>query len=188
MGFSANQLRPGMVIEYEGALWQCLEAQHRTPGNKRAFMQAKMRNVEDGLQKEFRFSSTDVLERAILRERQMQFLYKEGDFYNFMDTENYEQIQLGEDAIGTSANFLMPDAVVTVTLYEEKPLGVKLPSSMIFTVTEAEPGMKTATASASKKNAKIETGMTVKVPQFIEIGEKIIINTETGEYLERAKK
>lgn len=187
MGISANQLRPGTVIEYEGTIWQCLEAQHRTPGNKRAFMQAKMRNIKDGTQKEFKFSSTEGLERVSLFERPAQFLYSDDQYFHFMDKENFEQIQLNREILGIAASFLLPDAEIKIAYCEERPLGIVLPMTMTFTVTEAEPGMKSATASASYKNATIETGMVVKVPQFVQAGDRIIIKTETGEYHERAK-
>lgn len=187
MSISANQLRPGNIIQHDGKLWLCLESVHKTPGNLRAFIQAKMRGVKDGVQKEFRFSSTEMLDRVSLRERAMQFLYVDGDFYNFMDNENYEQVHLSKDLVGEAANYLLPDAQVKVTFFEESPIGIALPPAMDFTVIEAEPGMKTATASASYKNAKIETGVAVKVPQFVEAGDRITINPATGEYLERAK-
>lgn len=188
MGFSANQLRVGMIIEYEGVLWQCLSAEHRTPGNKRAFMQAKMRNVLEGHQKEFRFSATETLERATLKEKSMQFLYADGDLFHFMDTTNYEQIQIGRDQMGNTTSYLLPETQVEISFYDERPIGVRLPQSMTFKVIEAEPNMKSATATSSFKNAKIETGLPVKVPQFVEEGDSIIISTETGDYLERATK
>lgn len=187
MTISANQLRPGTVVEYEGKLWQCLQSIHKTPGNLRAFVQAKMRSVRDGTQKEFRFASTEMLQRVDLRQRPMQFLYSEGDLYFFMDQENYEQTQLGKDMLGDAVGYLLPEAIVQVTFYEETPIGVELPKTIDFLVIEAEPNMKSATATSSYKNAKIETGVNVQVPQFIEVGNKITINTETGEYMSRAK-
>ncbi|MBI4411560.1 MAG: elongation factor P [Deltaproteobacteria bacterium] len=187
MSISANQLRPGNIIEYDGKLWLCLESVHKTPGNLRAFIQAKLRSVKDGVQKEFRFSSTEMLEKVSLRERPMQFLYVDGDFYNFMDSENYEQVHLSKSLVGEAANYLLPDAQVKVTFFEESPIGIALPTTLDFTVIEADPGMKTATASASYKNAKIETGVTIKVPQFVTAGDRITISPATGEYVERAK-
>jgi len=186
MGVSANQLKPGMVIDHDGKLWQCLQSIHKTPGNLRAFVQAKMRNVRDGTQKEFRFSSTENLNRVDLREREMQFLFADTEFYNFMDTESFDQIQLSTATLGDSVNYLLPDSKIKVTFFDESPIGVALPNVMEFEIVEAEPGLKTATASASFKNAKIATGMSVKVPQFIDAGERIRIDTSTGEYLERA--
>ncbi len=185
---TSNQLKPGTVIEFEGHLWQCLSSVHKTPGNLRAFVQAKMRRVQDGIQKEFRFSSTETLNRVSLRERPMQYLYADGDFFNFMDTENYEQVQLSRELLGDSINYLLPDAQVKVTFHEEKALGLALPMTMVFNIIEAEPGMKSATASASFKNAKIDTGLGVKVPQFIDVGDRIVVDTTSGEYVERYNK
>lgn len=187
MSIPANHLRQGMVIEYENGLWFCLEAQHRTPGNKRAFMQAKLRNIRDGTQKEFKLASDETLERVSLRERPMQFLYSDDDFYHFMDSENYEQVQLTREALGVKANFLLPESKVKITFHEDTAIGLSLPQTMTFKVIDADPGMKTATASSSYKNAKIETGVTVKVPQFVEAGDRIVVDTESGEYAERAK-
>lgn len=187
MTISANQLRPGIVIQQEGILWQCLESVHKTPGNLRAFVQAKMRNVQTGVQKEFRYSSTEMLDRVLLRERASQYLYIEGGHYYFMDSENFEQFPLSTEVLGDAVGFLLPDAQVNITFFEDKPIGLRLPQTLVFTVIEAEPGMKAATASASYKNAKIETGKTVRVPQFVDAGDKIVVNTETGDYVERAK-
>lgn len=186
MGIPANQLKPGMMIDHDGKLWQCLQSIHKTPGNLRAFIQAKMRNIKDGTQKEFRFSSTDNLERVTLRERPMQYLYSDADFYHFMDTENYEQIQLTRTTLGNTVNYLLPDSQIKVTFYEETPVGISLPTTMDFKIIEAEPGLKSATASASFKNAKIETGLTIRVPQFVDVDDRIRVDTQTGEYVERA--
>lgn len=187
MSISANQLRPGNVINHDGFLWQCIESIHKTPGNLRAFVQAKMRNIINGSQKEFRFSSTEMLDKVDLRERPAQYLYNEGEQYHFMDNENYEQFFLTKELLGDAVGYLLPETVVQITFYEEKPLGVKMPRTMSFNVIDAEPNMKSSTATSSYKNATIETGVVVKVPQFIESGERITIDTETGSYLERAK-
>ncbi len=188
MGIPANQLKPGMVIDHEGKLWQCLQSIHKTPGNLRAFIQAKMRNVKDGTQKEFRFSSTETLERINLMEREMQYLYADDDFVHFMDTSNYEQVQINKSMLGDSINYLLPDSLIKVTFHETSPIGVSLPPTLQFKVTEADPGMKNATASASYKNATIETGLVIQVPQFIDAGDIIRIDTTTGEYRERVSK
>ena len=187
MAFSANDLRPGMVIDKENNLWLCLESVHKTPGNLRAFVQAKMRNVTTGMQKEFRFSSTETVDRVDLRTRPMQYLYSDDTGYNFMDTENYEQLSISKELLGDAINYLLPELIVDVTFHETKALGVKLPTNLSFTVIESQPNMKSATATSSYKNAKIETGLNVKVPQFIEVGNRITVNTQTGDYLERAK-
>lgn len=187
MGFSANELRPGNVIDHEGQLWLCLESVHKTPGNLRAFVQAKMRNIKQGNQKDFRFSSTEDLVRVDLRERAAQFLYEQDSIYNFMDTETYDQFTLSKDLLGESVWYLLPEMTVQITFFDETPLSVKLPRTMAFDVIEAEPNMKSSTATSSYKTAKIQTGKAVKVPQFVETGDRIIVDTESGDYLERAK-
>lgn len=187
MSIQANQLRPGMVVNHDGFLWQCLESVHKTPGNLRAFIQAKMRNLKNGSQKDFRFSSTVTLEKVDLRERKAQFLFSEGTEYTFMDSETYDQFILTKEMLGDSLGWLLPEAQVAVTFHDETALGVKFPRTLSFTVIEAEPNMKGSTATTSFKNAKIETGVNVKVPQFVEAGDRITIDTESGNYLERAK-
>lgn len=187
MAFTGNSLRPGMVIQYNNEIWSCMEATHKTPGNKRAFVQAKLRNITGGHQTVVKLSATEPLERVDLIEKPMQYLYKDGDNYCFMDNESYEQIQLSEEFLGDRINYLLENTVVGVTFFESTPVGIKLPTSMDFKVIEAEPNLSGATAKATYKNAVIETGLQVKVPQFIEVDEVISINTETGEYQSRAK-
>lgn len=184
---SANQIRPGMIIEFEGNVYYVMEAIHRTPGNLRAFMQVKMRNIRTGNQLEQRFGTSDRVEKAQLDNHKMQFLYQEGEDYHFMNTANYEQIHLNKNDLGDAANFLLPDTVIDVSFYENKPIGVQLPKTMDFKVVEAEPSVKKQTASASYKSAKIETGLTIKVPAFVNEGDTVRIDPETHEYLERVK-
>ena len=184
---AANQLRPGMIIQYEGQVFQVMEAIHRTPGNLRAFMQVKMRNIKNGNQTEQRFSTSDKVEKIALDNHKMQFLYQDEDAYHFMNTENYEQVQLSSTDLGDAINFLLPETVIDVQFYEGKPIGVQLPKTMEFKIIEAEPAVKKQTASSSYKPAKIETGLSVKVPPFISEGEVIRIDTETHEYVERVK-
>jgi len=182
---SGNQIRPGMVIEYEGKLYQVMEAVHRTPGNKRAFMQTKLRNLMSGEQAEVRFSTSERVEKVSLSERKMQFLYQEGEDYHFMDTENYEQIQMNAEQIGDATNFLLPDTVIGISKYEERVLGINLPKNIDLVVTETQPDLKGATASAQYKPAKLETGLQVKVPPFINEGDKVRIDTATHDYITR---
>ena len=184
----ASDLRPGMTVIIDGDLYRLAEAIHKTPGNLRAFIQAKMVRIKDGIQKESRFASGDEIEKAALESHEMQFLYKDQAEYHFMNVENYEQIALSETNLGNGAHYLLPNITVQITFCDGKPIGVALPTSMEFEVIEAEPGMRTATASASYKNAKIETGHTIKVPQFVEVGDRIKINPNTDEYVERVKK
>lgn len=183
----AGDLRPGNIVIMDGALWRCMESVHRTPGNLRAFFQAKFMRLKDGIQKEYRFSATDDIEKATLITHEMQFLYKEQDQYHFMNTENYEQITMTLAQLGNAGHYLLPNAVIKITFHDELAVGVDLPSSMEFKVVEAEPGMRTATASASYKNAVIETGHTIKVPQFVNVGDLIRVNPVTDTYLERSK-
>ena len=183
----ANDMRPGNIIVMEGELYRCAESVHKTPGNLRAFIQARLVRIKDGIQKELRFASTDDLEKADLQERSMQYLYNDPSGYYFMDTENYEQISMTAVQLGSNAHYLLPESVIDVTLHNGHPIGVVLPQSMEFKVIEAEPGMRAATASASYKTAKIETGHAIKVPQFVCVGDVIRVNTATDEYLDRAK-
>lgn len=184
----ASDLRPGMVVIIKGDLYRVAEAIHKTPGNLRAFIQSKMVRMKDGIQKEERFASNDEIEKATLESHEMQFLYAEQGQYHFMNNENYEQIALTEDSLGHGVHYLLPNSVVQINFCQDKPIGMDLPPSMEFEVVEAEPSLRTATATSSYKNAKIETGQIVKVPQFVEVGDRIKVNPSTDEYLERAKK
>lgn len=182
---TGNQIRVGMVIEHNSKPHYVMEAVHRTPGNKRAFMQTKLRNLLTGDQAEARFSSTDRVERLSLVERKMQFLYQDGDDFCFMDTGNYEQTQLNANLVGDAVNLLMPEMVLGITFYEDKPIGIKLPKTLDLTVVETEPELKGATAVASYKPAKLETGLQIKVPPFIREGDKVRVDTSTHDYVTR---
>ena len=184
---SATQLRPGNVIKHDGDLFSVFSVVHRTPGNLRAFVQAKLRNLRTGSMIEHRFRSEDRVEQAILDEMEMQFLYRDGDAFHFMNTETYDQIQLQADVLGDSASYLLPEGMIKVEFYEGKPVGIELPATVDLTVVETEPGLKSATASNVTKPAKLETGLIVQVPPFINEGEKIRVDTTEGKYLERAK-
>ncbi|MDO8494623.1 MAG: elongation factor P [Deltaproteobacteria bacterium] len=184
----ASSLRPGMVIIVDNEFYRVTEAVHKTPGNLRAFMQTKMMRLKDGIQKEHRYAATEEVEKAAMEAMEMQFLYEENGHYHFMNTENYEQMSLTADQLGGDAHYLVANTMVKMTFCEGQPIGIDLPPSMEFVVTEAEPGLKTATASASYKIAKIETGHAIKVPQFVEVGDKIKVNPHEDKYLERVKK
>jgi len=184
---SATQLRPGNVIKHDGDLFSVFSVVHRTPGNLRAFVQAKLRNLRTGSMIEHRFRSQDTVEQAILDEMEMQFLYRDGDSFHFMNTENYDQIQLQADVLGDSASYLLPEGMIKVEFYEGKPVGIELPATVDLLVVETEPGLKSATASNVTKPAKLETGLIVQVPPFINEGEKIRVDTTEGKYIERAK-
>jgi elongation factor P len=183
---SATQLRPGMVIKYNNDLYSVFSVTHRTPGNLRGFVQAKMRNLKSGTMTENRFSSEDRVEKAIMEEHEMEYLYDDGEYYYFMHTETYEQMHLMKDLLGDATQYLIANLKVTVEFYEGKPISVELPATVDLTVVETEPGLKGATVSNVTKPAKLETGLIVQVPPFITEGEKIRVNTAEGTYQERA--
>jgi len=183
---SATQLRPGMVIKFNNDLYSIFTMTHRTPGNLRGFVQVKMRSLRTGSMTEHRFSSEDRVERAALEEHEMEYLYDDGEFFYFMNTENYEQMHLTKDLLGDATDYLIPQLRVTVEFYESKPISVELPPSVDMTVIETEPGLKGATVSNVTKPAKLETGLVVQVPPFINQGEKIRVSTSEAAYLERA--
>jgi elongation factor P len=183
---SATQLRPGMVIKWNKDLFSIFKMEHRTPGNLRGFVQVKMRNFKSGTMVEHRFSSEDKVERASLEEHDMEYLYDDGEFYYFMNTETFEQMHLTKELLGDATFFLIPSLKLAVEFYEGKPIGVELPPSVIMTVTRTEPGIKGATVSNVTKPATLETGLVVQVPPFINEGEKIKVSTAEQSYLERA--
>src|SRR5437867_116893 len=183
---SATQMRPGMVIKYNNELYSVFSVAHRTPGNLRGFVRAKVRSLRSGSMTENRFSSEDKVEKAMLDEQEMEYLYDDGEYYYFMNTENYEQMHLMKDILGDGISYLVPQLRVKVEFYEGKPISVELPPTVDLTVVETEPGMKGASVSNVTKPAKTETGLVVQVPPFIAEGEKIRVNTAEGTYQERA--
>ncbi|PYV21986.1 MAG: elongation factor P [Acidobacteria bacterium] len=184
----ANDLRPGMVIRHNGELFAIHKAEHRTPGNLRAFVQARMRNLRSGAIADHRFRSTDEVERAIIDETEMQYLYADGDTVVFMNTENYEQLHLHKEVIGERAQYLIPDVMLKVEFYEGRPIDLQLPATVDLKVIETEPGIKSASATNVMKPAKLETGLVVGVPAFIGEGETIRVDTSEGTYIERVNK
>ena len=183
---SATQMRPGMVIKFNNELYSIFSVNHRTPGNLRGFVQVRMRSLRSGSMTEHRFSSEDRVEKALLEEHEMQYLYDDGEYYYFMNTENFEQMHLMKDLLGDATQYLIPQLMVKVEFYEGKAMSVELPATVDLTVLETEPGMKGATVSNVTKPAKLETGLVVQVPSFITEGEKIRVNTAEGTYQERA--
>jgi elongation factor P len=183
---AATQLRPGMVVKFNKELHTVFSMVHRTPGNLRGFVQAKMRNIRSGSMIEHRFSSEDKVERIALEEHEMEFLYDDGEYYHFMNTETFEQIQLTVANLGDNTQYLIPQLKVNVEFYEGSPISVELPPSVEMTVQETEPGLKGSTVSNVTKPAKMDTGLVVQVPPFINEGEKIRVSTTDGSYLERA--
>jgi len=187
MGIQATQIRKGMVILHNGQPHKVLDFHHHTPGNLRAMVQTKLRNLRSGSSTEHRFRSTDNIERAVLEDHEMTYLYQEGNMYNFMNTETYEQVALSGDDLGDAVNYLLPETVIQVQFYEGSPIGIDIPGVVELTVVETEPEVKGATVSNVGKTAKLETGITIQVPAFIKQGEKIRVDTTEGRYIERAK-
>lgn len=183
---SATKLRPGMVIKFNNELYTIFTMTHRTPGNLRGFVQVRMRSLRNGSMNDHRFSTDDKVEKAVMDEHDMEYLYDDGEFYYFMNTENYEQMHLTKELLGDAIHYLIPQLKVTIVFYEGKPIGVELPATVDLTVLETEPGLKGATVSNVTKPAKMETGLVVQVPAFIGEGEKIRVNTSEGTYQERA--
>jgi elongation factor P len=179
-------MKKGMLIKIGDDLFRVLELQHVTPGNLRGFVRVRFRNIRNGSLSDQKLRSEDSVERAILDERQMQYLYKDGDSYHFMDTESYEQLHIDAEALGDSVNYLIPDATIAVEFYGSEPVGIELPATVDLKVVETAPGIKGATASNQIKPATTETGLVVNVPPFINPGDVIRISTDTGEYLSRA--
>jgi elongation factor P len=184
---NANDLRPGMILKHNGELFSVYKAEHRTPGNLRAFVQVRMRNLRSNALIDHRFRSTDTIEKVNFDEVDMQYLYSDGDSFCFMNTANYEQIQLHKDVIGDRANYMMPDVILKVEFYEGNPVDIQLPATVDLKVVETEPGIKGASATNVTKPAKLETGLIVQVPPFISEGELIRVDTAEGTYLERGK-
>jgi elongation factor P len=186
MAIPATQMRPGMIIKHNNDLHLVFTVEHRTPGNLRAFIQAKLRNIRTNAMFEHRFRSSDPIEKITVDEIPMEFLYQDGDTYCFMNTENYEQTHLSKDTLGDSVDYLTPNLQIKVEFYDGKAVGIELPQTVELTVVETEPGLKSATASSVTKPAKTETGLVVQVPPFINEGEKIRVDTAEGAYLSRA--
>jgi elongation factor P len=182
----ANRVRKGMLLKIGNDLFRIIDLQHLTPGNLRAFVQVTMRNVRTSTLSQQKFRAEDDLERATLDEREMQYLYNDGDVFYFMDTSTFEQIHISAEALGESRNYLVGDSVIHVEFYESEPVGIELPQTVDLVVTETVPGIKGATASAQVKPATLETGLVVQVPPFINEGDRVRVNTETGEYQGRA--
>ena len=183
----ATQLKVGTVIKYNNDLCRVTQVTHITPGNWRGMVQTKMRNLRTGVQTENRFRSEDKVEKVTLEQHEMEYLYQDGDFFHFMNTENYEQVELSGDDLGDAVGYLIPNLKVSVEFYEGKPMGVELPKTVDLKVTDVPPGLKTATVTNVLKPATTETGLVVPVPNFIETGSMIRVDTETGAYLSRAK-
>jgi elongation factor P len=185
MSIPATQMRPGMIIKYKDDLHLVFSVEHRTPGNLRAFIQAKLRNVRTGAMFTERFRSPDPVDRVYVDEIKMEYLYNDGDDYYFMD-DKFEQTMLNRETLGDAVEYLTPNLGISVSFHDGKAVGIELPSVVEMTIVETEPGIKSATASSVTKPAKTETGLVVQVPPFINEGEKIRVDTSEGAYMSRA--
>lgn len=186
MNVQATQLRPGMVVRHNGDICTVHKTEHRTPGNKRGFVQAKLRNHRSGAMVEEKFASEDILSKVTLESQEMQYLYADGDTFHLMNTETYEQIELSREQLGDQVNYMIVDTVLNVQLLDGVPFNLDLPASVDLKVIETEPAIKSATVTNVTKPAKTETDLVVQVPQFIKEGESIRVNTADGTYLGRA--
>jgi elongation factor P len=186
MAIPATQMRPGMIIKHNDQLHLVFKVEHRTPGNLRAFIQAKLRNLKSGAMFEHRFRSADAIERVVVDEVPMEFLYADGDDYYFMNPENYEQTVLKATTLGDAVEYLTANLEIKVSYFDGQAVGIDLPQTVTLKVIETEPGLKSATASSVTKPAKTETGLVVQVPPFINEGETIRVDTSEGAYLSRA--
>ena len=179
-------MKKGMLIKIGQDLFRVLELQHVTPGNLRGFVRVKFRNIRTGALADQKLRSEDSVDRATLDEREMQYLYRDGESFHFMDTGTYEQLHIDAEALGDNVNYLVPDALIKVEFYGSDPVGIELPPTVDLVVDDTAPGIKGATASNQIKPARLETGLVVNVPPFVNTGDKVRVNTETGEYLSRA--
>ena len=187
MRIKATQLKKGMIIEFNNELYQLADVMHITPGNWRAMIQTKMKSLKTGNNAEKRFRSDEIIEKASLENKEMEYLYKDGDFYYFMDTQTYEQFPLDKEMMGDAYLYLLPNAKAVVNLYQGKPISLELPASVELKIVETEPALKTATVSPSFKPAVLETGLKIQVPPFVSPGDIVRVDTAEGKYLERKK-
>ncbi len=187
MKITANTIRPGSVLEHQGSIWAVVKTQHVKPGKGGAFAQVELKNLIDGRKLNERFRSSDTVELVTLEQRDHQFLYEQGEALVFMNTASYEQIELQKDWVGEDqARFLRDGMQVTIRFHEERPIAISLPETVVLEVVEAEPTVKNQTASSSYKPAKASNGMRLMIPPFMGVGERVVVSTDTGEYLRRA--
>ncbi|RIL12125.1 MAG: elongation factor P [Proteobacteria bacterium] len=183
----ANTIRKGAVIMYNGAPHRVIDFHHHTPGNLRAMVQTKLRNILTGNQTETRFSATEDVPEADVHTSKATYLYSDNTGYHFMNSESYEEVTLNAEQLGDGIYYLQDQMLVDITTFEGNPVGINLPQTVVLTIVETEPELRGATASNSPKPAKTDTGLTLNVPPFLKQGEKIVVNTETGQYLSRAE-
>jgi elongation factor P len=187
MAIPATQIRRGMVIVFEGDPVRVVEFRHHTPGNLRAMVQAKLKNLRTGSSFEHRFRAADSIEPASMETHELEYMYDASGTYHFMNTENYDQLEMDDETLGDYAQWMQPGMKIQAEYYNGRPVGIRLPNSLTLEVVDTAPVMKTATKTASTKPAKLENGVTIQVPEFIGSGDKVRVNPSTGEYQERAK-
>ncbi|MDY0883425.1 elongation factor P [Dongia soli] len=187
MKINGNSIRPGNIIEHQGRLWRAVKTQHTQPGKGGAYLQVELKDIRDGTKLNERFRSSETVERVRLDEKEYQFLFADGEDYTFMDSETFEQLTLNADLIGEPAAFLQEGMTVSVESYEDSPISVSLPESVVMQIVEADPVVKGQTAASSYKPAKLENGVRVMVPPHVESGTRIVVNTADATYVERAK-
>lgn len=186
MKISAFDIRPGNLLQHNGKLWRVAKIQHVKPGKGGAFMQVEMKDISSGSKLHERFRSEDKVEKAHVEAREMQYLYQDGESLIFMDNASYEQVAIPVEDLEDQMGYMLPNTVAVVTFHGDTPIGLDLPASVVLEVVETEAAIKGQTASGSGKPAKLETGITVTVPAFVNAGDKVKVNTDTGEYMERA--
>jgi elongation factor P len=183
----STEIRAGNLIEWEKRVWRVLKSHHvHVGGRGGAFMQVEMKDIESGTKRNERIRTEDKIERAHVDQRNMQYLYNDASGYVFMDQESFEQLTLPSDFLEGQAGYLLPNADVQINFHNDRPIGIQIPTTVVLTIVETEPNVKGGTATGSFKPAKTDTGVTVLVPQFVVEGEKVKVNTDTGEYIERA--
>ena len=188
MKINGNAIRPGMVIEHQKRLWRAVRTQHTQPGKGGAYLQVELKDIRDGTKLNERFRSAETVERVRLDQKDYQYLYNDGDMYTFMDTETFEQMSISEDIIGDDqVCYLQEGMAVTIESYEDSPIAVQLPDTVVLTVTEADAVIKGQTAASSYKPAMLDNGVKTMVPPHVETGTRVVINTADGSYVERAK-
>ncbi|MGH7688438.1 MAG: elongation factor P [Gemmatimonadaceae bacterium] len=187
MAIPATQIRRGMVLVFNGDPCRVVEFRHHTPGNLRAMVQAKLKNLRTGSGFDHRFRAADSIEPALMETHELEFMYKGGDRYHFMNTENFDQLEMDDEALGDAAPWMQAGMKIVAEYYNGNPVGIKLPNSLVLEVVDTAPVMKTATKTSSSKPAKLENGVTINVPEFVGAGDKVKVNPTTGEYQERAK-
>ena len=187
MAMPATQIRRGMVIVFEGQPCRVLEFRHHTPGNLRAMIQTKLKNLRNGNSFEHRFRAADTIERASMETHELEFMYRGGDTWHFMNTVNFDQLEMDEEMLGDNAQWMQNGMKILAEYYDGRPIGIELPQFLVLEVVDTAPVMKTATKTASTKPAKLDNDVVINVPEFIATGEKVRVNPNTGEYMDRAK-